>query len=111
MSDLVGNPEDRFLYNEAHFITQLRRFCTGSRTTDYWIVSTDFASYSVVFGCQEQDSSGNCGVPLVWIWSRTPNKLSKAKTDKVDAVLDKLCVSNSTFLKTDQSNGIQLNLF
>ena len=64
-----------------------------------------------MYGCQEQDSSGDCVVPLVWIWSRTPDKLYKEKTDTVDAVLDKLCVSNSTFLKTDQSNGIQFNLF
>ena len=27
MSDLVGNPEDRFSHNEAHFVTAFHLYC------------------------------------------------------------------------------------
>ena len=31
MSDLVGNPEDRFSHNEAHFVLKMWRLCNSKK--------------------------------------------------------------------------------
>lgn len=96
-----------FYYTEQFRITGapgkwLRK--RGDRTTDYWIVSTDYTSYSVAYGCQEQYTLGNCAVPLVWVWSRAPDILPKGTINIVDNILDALCVNKSAFLETDQTH-------
>ena len=60
----------------------------------------------MAYGCQEQDTLGNCAVPLVWVWSRAPDILPKGTINIVDNILDALCVNKSAFLETDQTNGI-----
>ena len=37
MSDLVGNPEDRFSHNEAHFLTGLNPAVYEDRIKESWI--------------------------------------------------------------------------
>ena len=78
----------------------------GGRTTDYWIISTDYTSYSVVYGCQKQGPTGGCAEPMVWVWTRTPAGLLHAgQAMIVDDVLRTLCVNKSAFLETDQTDG------
>ena len=50
MSDLVGNPEDRFSQNEAHIIKATRIILLLSINVCYVLLTTKFSEYSLEDG-------------------------------------------------------------
>ena len=71
---------------------------------DYWITSTDYISYSVIYGCRQQNADGQCTLQDTWVYSRTP-QLPGNKAAIVESTLDALCVNKSALLVTQQNNG------
>ena len=86
--------------------TKFEVACCFTDNSDYWIISTDYTTYSVVYGCRKQNSAGECVLPNVWVWRRSQPQLSGYTNAIVENTLDTLCVNTSLFLGTEQNNGI-----
>ena len=70
---------------------------------DYWIISTDYESYSVVYTCLEKNSIGECVESNAWIFSKT-SQLSNDKLTFAESILESLCINISALLVTRQTN-------
>ncbi|XP_054736580.1 apolipoprotein D-like [Anastrepha obliqua] len=70
-------------------------------TTNYWVLSTDYVNYSVVYSCQPADANSHS--TIVWILTRT-RAPSAEIISKAKSVLTKNGVSLSELVVTDQSN-------
>ncbi|XP_017465555.1 PREDICTED: apolipoprotein D-like [Rhagoletis zephyria] len=70
-------------------------------TTNYWVLSTDYVNYSVVYSCQT--AGGSSHYTIVWILTREQSPSEEFITKAKD-VLTQNGVSLSELVVTDQSN-------
>lgn len=106
------NLEKCFLYpaqllqtaEDGKFMYRRKRNSTHFMIEDYWIMSTDYVKYAVVYGCRQLASNGLCTYADSWIWSRTPMIPSDVQAS-VDDMKGNLCVNTSLYLATQQNNA------
>ncbi|XP_054736582.1 apolipoprotein D-like [Anastrepha obliqua] len=70
-------------------------------TSNYWVLSTDYDNYSVVYFCQPSDANSHS--TIVWILTRTRAPCAEV-ISKAESVLTENGVSLSELVVTDQSN-------
>ena len=79
-------------------------FFTGHIEVESYLMSTDYISYFVSFGCLGQDESYNCNKPEVSLWSRsttiTPEKFTEAML-----TINGLCLNYGVFETVENLNG------
>ena len=94
------------LRNEVNNFIFCHFFSADDDFVDFWIVSTDYTDYSVVYRCVERDSAGACITPNAFIYSRIPQLSNDtAIVTAIDDTLDNLCVNKSALLSTQHTNG------
>ena len=71
---------------------------------DYWIIATDYSSFSIVYSCVQKNVEGECTEPHTWVYSRTP-QLPDDTASIIEGILDALCVNKSALLVVEQNNG------
>ena len=70
---------------------------------DYWIISTDYDHYSLVYGCTIPDGDV-CTRAHAWMWSRE-RTLEEKYYDIMISFLPQLCLNESDFLILPQGTG------
>ena len=71
---------------------------------DYWIIATDYSSFSIVYSCVQKNVDGECTEPHTWVYSRTP-QLPDDTASIIEGILDALCVNKSALVEVVQNNG------
>lgn len=85
----------KFSYHLTHFIT-------ANTQSNYWVLSTDYENYSIVFYCKNIDN--NKSAQLAWVLSRQP-ELNPSVQSFVYSLLDKHFVRSEMY-KSVQSAEI-----
>ncbi|XP_049863549.1 uncharacterized protein LOC126358898 [Schistocerca gregaria] len=77
-------------------------------TGSYWVLDTDYDSYSIVWACREPTDETSNITENSWVLSRTSD-MSEELTQQVDAKLEELGLPRSRYTDTPQdSNGCQV---
>ncbi|XP_046579212.1 purpurin-like [Haliotis rubra] len=72
----------------------------------YWILTTDYVNYLVVYSCWKILGDGSCNIhdTYVWVLSREPKPLNKPFQSLVDSHVEKVCVTKHEILKVPFAN-------
>lgn len=74
----------------------------GDSHFDYWVLETDYTSYSVVYGCDVvNETSGVCIEFHAWVWGRETS-LDDDTLTKAYAAAEKACVTEDDMSDTPQ---------
>ncbi|XP_049791358.1 uncharacterized protein LOC126198795 [Schistocerca nitens] len=77
-------------------------------TGPYWVLDTDYESYSIVWACREPTNETSNITENSWVLSRTSD-MSEELTQQVNAKLEELGLARSRYTDTPQdSNGCQV---
>ncbi|KAK7089772.1 retinol-binding protein 4-A-like [Littorina saxatilis] len=80
----TDHPAKMLLYNE-----QKRKVMY-----DYWIVSTDYTSYAIAYGCLNRapDSNDTCATARSWLWGRSRSLPESVKVN-ARTIFESLCMN------------------
>ncbi|XP_045485998.1 uncharacterized protein LOC110999208 isoform X1 [Pieris rapae] len=72
------------------------KFPTTTEAADYWVLSTDYDSYALVYSCKNLENNQK----RVWSWklSRT-TELSSLANDNINAIIERTDVLNSRYFR------------
>ncbi|XP_046367806.2 purpurin-like [Haliotis rufescens] len=75
----------------------------------YWILSTDYVNYLVVYSCWKVLADGSCNIhdTYVWVLNREPKPLSKQLQSLVDRQIEQVCVTKDEILEVPFANKCQ----
>ncbi|CAK1550414.1 unnamed protein product [Leptosia nina] len=74
----------------------LVRFPTTTEASDYWILDTDYDTYSLVYSCRNLDNNRR----RVWSWKLSRSKeLSTDANNKINTIINSINVLNSRYYK------------
>ncbi|XP_049939405.1 uncharacterized protein LOC126415640 [Schistocerca serialis cubense] len=114
-NDIIGwaesdDPDSGEAKFTVHFpgVTDLLISCVLTVTGPYWVLDTDYDSYSIVWACREPTDETSNITENSWLLSRTSD-MSEELTQQVDAKLEELGLPRSRYTDTPQdSNGCQV---
>ncbi|XP_046987155.1 uncharacterized protein LOC124575954 [Schistocerca americana] len=114
-NDIIGwaeldDPDSGEAKFTVHFpgVTDLLISCVLTVTGPYWVLDTDYDSYSIVWACRESTDETSNITENSWLLSRTSD-MSEELTQQVDAKLEELGLPRSRYTDTPQdSNGCQV---
>ncbi|KAL4232482.1 hypothetical protein ACF0H5_007174 [Mactra antiquata] len=70
----------------------------------YWVLSTDYTSYTVIWSCTETNLKilGTLNTQITWILTRSPDGISSSKREELIEMLQKYNIETKHFSKTKQ---------
>lgn len=66
---------------------------------DYWVLSTNYISYAIIYTCWTIDGDGRCGDSDVMVLSRRPSDLTSDVLQIVQEKLRQTCVDYNSLVK------------
>ncbi|KAL4221082.1 hypothetical protein ACF0H5_019344 [Mactra antiquata] len=79
------------------------KFFDGQPYGDYWVLSTDYKTYSVVWSCSEVFFR-TFNTQFAWILTRDPAGISDSKRDELIKMMEDYGIKTKHFSRTNQSN-------
>ena len=79
-------------------------FILAVYNVDYWVISTDYEDYSLVYGCDLQTAEGLCQEYHVHIFGRRTN-ITEESDDLVKSLFEDICADENDILVTPHEDG------
>ncbi|OWF47923.1 retinol-binding protein 4-like [Mizuhopecten yessoensis] len=88
---------------EVQFDTLLTR---TSRKNPYWVVSTDYEGFAVIYSCWKEREDGTCHPDYTYMWTlnRKRGGHTPEQEEKIKMAVERMCVQPDNF-KTFKQNG------
>lgn len=80
------------------------RFFPNQPRGDYWVLTTDYGYYSVVWSCSEKSLGifGKFNTQFAWILTRRPQGIDSDTRDRIIALMDGYGIKTNKFSTTNQ---------
>ncbi|XP_060594884.1 apolipoprotein D-like [Ruditapes philippinarum] len=80
------------------------KFFSGQPRGDYWVLSTDYTSYTVIWSCGTTSVGplGHFNTELSWILTRTPEGIPESKMNQLLELMKGYGINTSKFSVTNQ---------
>jgi len=82
------------------------KFFAAQPYGDYWVLSTDYTSYTIVWSCTERSVPffGKWNTQLAWILTRSPEGISDVERTRLISMLQQVGINTDKFSRTRQTN-------
>lgn len=82
------------------------RFFKNQPRGDYWVLTTDYSSYTVVWSCKEVSLGifGKINTQFAWILTRQPEGITDDVRSELVQLMDSYGIKTSKFSQTNQLN-------
>ena len=81
----------------------------GQQDKEFNIMTINYTSYFVSYGCLSQDENLKCNKPHSTLWTRS-KAMSAVDFAEAKRIIVELCLNYDLFVSVDQSNGKYISL-